>query len=286
METLAFIHLALTDELPTDAFVCEGVDWRKFSSQALLYLLPVISMIFGILGMANEVLAQQASRGDSGNDVTLIQGRLRQLGHFRQEPTGFFGLITESAVKEFQEVNGLRVDGIVGSETEALLFQLLGQLPPPPIPLIPNIGNKPTDPSNSRTVLRRGNRGEDVKQLQRELRKNGFDPGEIDGIYGKLTESAVLRFQRAKGLTADGVADKQTLQALGILEPDDKRYVVVIPGDYNTLVQVQQYRSNARPDEDRRGSYVNAGSFDNRNEAESLSHLLQVLGFDARVEYF
>ena len=286
METLAYIHLALADELPTDAGICEGVNWRKFSSQALFYLLPVIAVTLGILGMANDVLAQQASPGDRNVNVTQIQERLREKGYFNQEPTGFFGPITERAVRNFQGVYGLGVDGIVGSETEALLFQPLGQLPPSSIPPIPNIGNKPPDSYNSRTVLRIGDRGEDVKQLQRELRRNGFDPGPIDGIYGERTESAVWRFERANGLVPDGVADRQTLQALGILEPDEKRYVAIVPGDYNTLVQVKQYISGASWNEDRRGSYVNAGAFGNRDEAESRSHLLRVLGFDARVEYF
>lgn len=59
-------------------------------------------------------------------------------------------------------------------------------------------------------------RGDDVRELQIALRDRGFDPGQIDGVYGKKTERAVKRFQKASGLKADGIAGKHTFFALGI----------------------------------------------------------------------
>ncbi|MBQ1821057.1 MAG: peptidoglycan-binding protein [Clostridia bacterium] len=59
-------------------------------------------------------------------------------------------------------------------------------------------------------------RGEDVRRLQLALKEQGYDPGQTDGIYGKKTERAVKRFQRANGLKADGIAGKQTQFALGL----------------------------------------------------------------------
>ncbi|NET57795.1 MAG: hypothetical protein F6K47_17035 [Symploca sp. SIO2E6] len=287
METLAYLHLGLADEVPTGVVVGEGVDWRKFSSRALSYLLPVIAMTFGILGTVNEALAQRAGPGDSGVDVTLIQERLRQLEYLRQQPDGFFGIVTENAVREFQRINGLEADGIVGLQTEAALFPSWQQFPP--TDFIPNsiYPDQFVDSPDNRIVLRRGDRGEDVRQLQIELRRNGFAPGPIDGIYGVLTEGAVRRFQRSRRLLADGVADQRTLQALGITNRDEKRYVVIVPGDDNTLEKVKRYLPNARPSNDeKRGMYINAGSFGNRNEAESRSYWLRARGFDARVVYF
>lgn len=53
--------------------------------------------------------------------------------------------------------------------------------------------------------LKKGDRGEAVKGLQGTLRYAGFDPGEVDGIYGAATSAAVLRMRRAEGSTvADG----------------------------------------------------------------------------------
>ena len=59
-------------------------------------------------------------------------------------------------------------------------------------------------------------RGEDVRELQTALKTEGCDPGQIDGVFGKKTERAVKRFQRACGLKADGIAGKRTCFALGL----------------------------------------------------------------------
>ena len=59
-------------------------------------------------------------------------------------------------------------------------------------------------------------RGEDVRSLQSALKKHGFDPGQVDGVFGKKTERAVKRFQKANGLKTDGIAGKKTFEALGL----------------------------------------------------------------------
>ena len=53
-----------------------------------------------------------------------------------------------------------------------------------------------------------------MKLLQRALAHLGYSPGAIDGQYGPSTKDAVLRFQRAGGLTADGILGPETLRAL------------------------------------------------------------------------
>lgn len=58
-------------------------------------------------------------------------------------------------------------------------------------------------------------KGEDVKKLQEELNKKGFDCGKADGIYGSKTAAAVKKFQRKYHLLVDGKAGKQTIQTLG-----------------------------------------------------------------------
>lgn len=59
-------------------------------------------------------------------------------------------------------------------------------------------------------------RGDDVVELQTALRENGFDPGRIDGIFGKQTKAAVRAFQKAAGLQVDGIAGPETFAALGL----------------------------------------------------------------------
>ena len=61
-----------------------------------------------------------------------------------------------------------------------------------------------------------GSRGNEVKAIQQELKDRGLYNGNVDGIFGSATESAVKRFQQQQGLTADGIAGPQTLAKLGI----------------------------------------------------------------------
>ena len=68
--------------------------------------------------------------------------------------------------------------------------------------------------ASAATLLKVGSRGEDVRTLQQKLIELGYLKGKADGIYGPLTRDAVIRFQKAKGLAADGIAGPQTLNAL------------------------------------------------------------------------
>lgn len=73
-------------------------------------------------------------------------------------------------------------------------------------------------------TLRKGDSGLTVSWLQESLLAAGYALGEADGKYGAKTEAAVRAFQRASGLTADGIAGKLTiaaLTALGESEPEE-----------------------------------------------------------------
>ncbi len=64
-------------------------------------------------------------------------------------------------------------------------------------------------------TLKYGVKGEQVKELQRALIKNGFNVL-VDGDYGRGTEQAVKFFQHKKGLTEDGICGPNTWAALGV----------------------------------------------------------------------
>ena len=61
-----------------------------------------------------------------------------------------------------------------------------------------------------------GSRGEEVRTIQTKLKRWGYYKGNVDGIYGSQTLSAVKWFQRKNGLKEDGIAGKNTLEAMGI----------------------------------------------------------------------
>jgi N-acetylmuramoyl-L-alanine amidase len=64
-------------------------------------------------------------------------------------------------------------------------------------------------------VLKKGDKGEDVKKLQRALKEAKFDCGVVDGIYGKTTADAVYRFQLMyRDLADDGVYGANTRNKL------------------------------------------------------------------------
>ncbi|MDF1494751.1 spore cortex-lytic enzyme [Caproiciproducens sp. CPB-2] len=66
------------------------------------------------------------------------------------------------------------------------------------------------------TLSKVGSQGAEVKSIQTKLRDQGYYKGKVDGIFGSQTKSAVVSFQKAKGLTADGIAGPKTLAALGL----------------------------------------------------------------------
>lgn len=68
-------------------------------------------------------------------------------------------------------------------------------------------------------ILRRGMRGNDVRELQSKLQSLGYNVGPIDGIFGPLTEKAVMQFQKDNKLKVDGIVGPQTYEMLEKLIP-------------------------------------------------------------------
>ena len=70
-------------------------------------------------------------------------------------------------------------------------------------------------------ILRDGDYGADVEELQQRLKAAGYDPGEIDGEYGPNTAGAVRALQKDAGIAVDGEFGPDSLKALEALEVDD-----------------------------------------------------------------
>lgn len=149
--------------------------------------------------------------GDRGAAVRDLQAGLRKHGFDPGAVDGIFGPRTEAAVRAFQSARGLQVDGIVGPKTWGELSRAPAK--PHPEPLVPKSASTP--------VLDRGDRGEAVRVLQAGLRKGGFDPGAVDGVFGPRTEAAVRAFQSERGLAVDGIVGPRTWAALKGNAPAD-----------------------------------------------------------------
>jgi N-acetylmuramoyl-L-alanine amidase len=146
--------------------------------------------------------------GARGPAVADVQAVLRSLGLLTpaaEPPTGEQGLDdaefdadTELAVRHFQQVRGLSVDGMVGEETYRALTEARWSL-----------GDRLLRYDPERLM-----RGDDVTSLQDRLHELGYDAGAVDGIFGPETEAGLRTFQRDYGLTADGTCGPATLRAL------------------------------------------------------------------------
>ena len=138
-----------------------------------------------------------------GTDVRNLQQDLTTLGYYWAEITGNFGAKTETAVKRFQEENGLTADGVAGTKTLNAIAAAVARK-----------GGTPASGGSAGTTLKLNSQGTKVSQLQTDLKQLGYYYAEITGNFGAKTEAAVKAFQKAKGLTADGVAGTKTLNAI------------------------------------------------------------------------
>jgi peptidoglycan hydrolase-like protein with peptidoglycan-binding domain len=219
MESLAYLHLALAQESPSELRIFQGLNWQKLSSKAYLFLLRVALMISIIL-LANAALADMKF-GDSGNNIKILQQRLRDFGYFSTNGniTGNFSQKTLDAVKRFQRDKGLNPDGIVGSQTLGALGLLTTSS------YNPNPGYNPI-PQN---VLSIGSRGQEVSNLQQNLADLGYLDRMINvtGLYDNRTRLAVQHFQQDYRLRNDGYADAATLNAISVSLAD--RFPPVTP---------------------------------------------------------
>ncbi|MCW2583431.1 MAG: amiC [Klenkia sp.] len=141
--------------------------------------------------------------GSTGPAVADVRAVLHGLGLLQPEPTAaaapdVFDDATSLAVRHFQQVRGLSVDGRVGEETYRALTVARWSL-----------GDR---------VLRfdpdRPMRGDDVAVLQERLLELGYDAGRADGILGSETEAGLRAFQRDYGLAVDGTCGPGTMRAL------------------------------------------------------------------------
>ena len=103
--------------------------------------------------------------------------------------------------------------------------------------------------ADSYRTMKRGSRGEDVKEMQQALKEQGFYDGKTDGVYGKGTMNAVKAFQSENGLKADGIAGPETLKKLFGKEKDAEETVNAVQNDTSEKNAENNQESISIPDE-------------------------------------
>lgn len=141
-------------------------------------------------------------KGSKGNFVRIVQEKLIQKGYVLPKfgVDGDFGSETEEVVKQLQRDVHIEVDGIVGKNT----WDALNSVFVKPVAVYPGY------------LIRKGQQGETVRKIQAKLIEKGYSCGNCgaDSIFGNGTYNAVVAFQKANGLSADGIVGAKTWEKL------------------------------------------------------------------------
>ena len=171
---------------------------RFFNLKFIIAALMILTMMIMVIpaAAAEDRPVGQFEFGSRGSDVKLIQQRLVDLGYMQQKhTTGYFGSITEAAVTEYQEDNGIDAIGIVGPKTLKSLFD--------------------STSFDTDALYKMGQRSEDVRSIQRLLIIKGYLGSRYDtGYFGSLTYNAVKKFQRNNNIAVDGIVGEDTIAKL------------------------------------------------------------------------
>lgn len=94
--------------------------------------------------------------------------------------------------------------------------------------------------------MKKGDKGEHVKQLQMQLMRLGYKmlPYGADGSYGSITEKAVKSFQSDHGLVVDGKAGPNTQARLktiiDILDKQESQYKQMYEAAHSKLNEIKK----------------------------------------------
>lgn len=251
-------HVAVVEEVHSDGTVLVsestwgGVTFRlrnmnADSSDGYMYYYRFLGYIYITGGSGNSSSSSGTPSGSTGRPtvqfgstgsaVTALQQYLYDLGYLNLAPDGYFGSMTDSAVRVYQQMNGLAIDGVVGSQTWRVLDSgasikasssgvgsgngLAAQ--GGTSSATPSTGNSSSssdsgdmtlNPDTLPNISRGSSNTQAVMVLQQALTGLGYNVGGVDGIFGGMTEAAVIQFQSNNGLIVDGMVGNQTWTAL------------------------------------------------------------------------
>ena len=120
--------------------------------------------------------------GARGNTVKKIQKRLADLGYPVGSVDGKYGTDTQVAIDLFCEAIAVKSHDYITKKVQNKLFA-------DDAPICVNF--------DIYLPLKKGDKGANVRYMQKRLKELGYDPGKVDGDYGKNTVAAVSKFQSA-----------------------------------------------------------------------------------------
>ena len=199
-----------------------------------------------VKAVSNAGTLKKGSRGDA---VRALQQKLIALGYLSGSADGIFGDSTTKAVVAFQTAKSLTADGVAGSATMAALNSAYqggttsgGTVTAPADISKDQITILPGEQPAAYPTIKYGAEGDAVERLQTRLKELGYFDGTVGGNFGTITRSAVMAFQAAANLTADGIVGSDTWTALYASNAPAAPSSTLKPGDKNDSVKALQTR--------------------------------------------
>ena len=203
-------------------------------NRRLICFLTALVLLICCCASAAALSASTLSIGSRGEAVRKLQQALIDLGYLSGKADGIFGNQTYKAVCSFQRAKKLTVDGLAGKKTQEMLYSSSAgsgsgsssQNAGSSSQSSGSSGSSSASSSGSSSssggnlfggnyaTLRLNDRNDRVKVMQQALIRLKYLSDRADGVFGKKTLDAVVSFQKSKGLVADGLAGRKTLQTL------------------------------------------------------------------------
>lgn len=164
---------------------------------------PLATYVDAYPVLQNKLLieAEQQAYGEHGQTVRILQKKLNTLAYYDDEIDGDFGVLTEYALKKFQQDHNITITGqtdeptviaLIKAEKERHLIQL----------------------KELSTSVYPGMHNDDVKIVQEALAYFGYYEGEIDGIYGPLTNKGLQTAEMKHGIELTNEVTQNNLTQL------------------------------------------------------------------------
>lgn len=139
--------------------------------------------------------------GDHSPTVRIIQHKLNDLKYFDDTIDGEYGLFTEYALKKFQEDHAIDANGSLNKQTIQAIIEVEQ--------------NYYLDKLTSiEQPLYYGDQSDQIVALQRALFYLGFYEDTVDGIFGPLTETALLNAQRTFGFEETPAVSEELVETI------------------------------------------------------------------------
>ncbi|SHF55383.1 C40 family peptidase [Ornithinibacillus halophilus] len=162
---------------------------------------------------------EQLQFGDHGESVKVLQYKLSKLSYYNDTVDGELGILTEHALKKFQKDHDITITGQADRETLYALVE---------VDMLESLKRL----EHLSESIYPGLKSEDVKLVQESLQYFGYYEGELDGIYGPLTEKAIETAEEEHDL--DLTHNIENIQTLYTSEQEE------VSEQKNNTTQVEQ----------------------------------------------